>query len=93
MAAHHGSLREYTPGQETWDEYIERLELYFVANDIADPEKKRAILLNACGSSTYKLFRNLAAPGKPSELSYGDLKQLMANHATPKSSVYFWSDD
>ena len=87
MAGHHGSLKEYSPAQENWPEYIERLELYFIANDIVAPEKKRAILLNGCGPATYKLFRNLAAPNRPSDLSYDDLKQLMAQHTTPKPSI------
>ena len=89
MAGHHGSLSEYSPAQENWPEYIERLELCttYIANDIVAPEKKRAILLNACGPATYKLFRNLAAPNRPSDLSYDDLKQLMAQHTTPKPSI------
>jgi len=71
MAEHHGSLSEYAPAQETWAEYVERLELYFIANDIEQAEK-RAILLNTCRPATYKMFRNLAAPNKPSELDYED---------------------
>ena len=68
-------------------EYVERLELYFIANDIEQVGMKQAILLNACGPATYMMFWNLAAPNKPSELDYEDLKRLMANHATPKPSV------
>ena len=74
MAARYGSLSEYVPSQETWAEYVERLELYFTANEITEATKKRAILLNACGPATYKLFHNLAAPEKPSELPYDSLK-------------------
>ena len=59
----------------------------FIANDIEQAEKKRAILLNACGPATYKMFGNLAALNKPSELDYEDFKRLMANHAKPKPSV------
>ena len=87
MATHHGTLTEYAPAHESWTEYVERLELYFVANDIVSDEKKRAILLNACGPTAYKLFRNLTAPAKPSEVDYEDLKTLMRDHATPKPSV------
>ena len=87
MAAHHGTLAEYTPSQETWSEYIERLALYFVANDVDSTEKKRAILLHACCSGTYKLIRSLAAPAKPSDVEYKALVELMANHSMPKLSV------
>ena len=85
--AKHGTVGEYCQSQETWSEYVERLELYFVANDISDAAKKRAILLNVCGISIYKLVRNLAAPTKPSELEYDALLQLIAKHVAPKPSV------
>ena len=79
MAAHHGTMAEYAPSQETWSEYIKRLELYFVANDVDATMKKRAILLNACGSGTYKLIRNLAAPAKPCDVDNKALVELMAS--------------
>ena len=37
-------------GKEEWIDYAERLEHYFIANDITDVAKKRAILLNAAGA-------------------------------------------
>ena len=54
-------------GQEDWESYEERLQQYFVANDIAEAEKQRAILLSVCGQSTYNVIRNLVAPKKPGE--------------------------
>ena len=45
----HGTVSAFDPDQEDWIEYVERLELYFLANSITDPVKKRAILLNAIG--------------------------------------------
>ena len=55
-------------------ECVEQLELYFVANDIDSDEKRRAILLNVCGPTACKLFRQLAALAKPSEVDYEYLK-------------------
>ena len=60
MAAH-GKLDQFQ-GQEDWESYEERLQQYFVANDIKDAEKQRVILLSTCGQSTYKVIRNLVAP-------------------------------
>ena len=85
--AKHGTISEYRPSQESWTEYIERLELYFVAKEITDEVKKKAILLNACGTTTYKLARSLAAPRKPSELEYAALVALIQNHVVPKPQV------
>ena len=35
----HGKLEEYCP-EEKWEEYIERFEQYFAANEINDADKK-----------------------------------------------------
>ena len=67
--------------------YVERLELYFIANGIEDAEKKRAVLLTVSGPPTYKLVRNLSAPQKPAEKSFDDLVALVKSHYTPKPSV------
>ncbi len=65
--ATHGSLGEFNDAIEDWASYSERLEMYFVANDVTNAQKKRAILLSACGASTYKLVRSLVAPDKPTD--------------------------
>ena len=64
----HGKIGEFSSQQEMWDAYLERLELYFAANDITDDTKRRAILLTVCGPTTYSLICNLAAPKKPEEV-------------------------
>ena len=45
--------------QEMWTEYIEWLDSYFIANDLTDPAKKRAILVNVIGPKTYRLIKTL----------------------------------
>ena len=48
MAAHwdiSGKLTE-------WEDYVERLENYFVAQDTRMEAKKRAVLLSECGMAT-----------------------------------------
>ena len=49
----HGAVIAFDPAKENWSEYVERLEHYFTTNDIVSNEKRRAILLNAVGASTY----------------------------------------
>ncbi|XP_062374782.1 uncharacterized protein K02A2.6-like [Sardina pilchardus] len=82
-----GSLSEYVETDGDWVEYVERLEHFFVANDITDESKRRSVLLSACGAKTYKLIRNLATPRKPGELSFQDLVTLVKNHHNPKPSI------
>ena len=67
MTTVHGSVGEFSGVTEEWPSYIERLEFYFTANDVEDEDKKHAILLLCCGSSTYSLIRSLVVPNKPGE--------------------------
>ena len=85
--ATHGPLTEFDPTTEDWTTYGERLEQYFEVNAVTEEGKKRAILLSACGATTYRLIRSLVAPTKPGEKAYGDIVQLVANHHNPQPSV------
>ncbi|KAL5497071.1 hypothetical protein EMCRGX_G013467 [Ephydatia muelleri] len=67
--------------------YIERLEQYFAANEIADNGKKRAILLSAWGAATYRLIRTLVSPSKPGEKSFTEIVKLVSGHHNPKPSA------
>ncbi|CAI5640403.1 unnamed protein product [Oreochromis niloticus] len=82
-----GSLTEFAEGDGDWIEYVERLEHFFLANDISDEGKKRSVLLSACGARTYKLIRNLTTPRKPGDFSIKELVTLVQNHHCPKPSV------
>ena len=71
-----GKVEEFQENNN-WIEYIERLEHYFTANAITDNGKKRAVLLSLCGAKTYKLIRNLVAPGKPTDKFFAELVNLL----------------
>ena len=86
MAAH-GNIEEFDRSVQDWTEYCERLEQYFLANDVWDATKQRAILLSLSGSATYRLIRNLVAPAKPTDKSLGDIVELVRDHYTPKPSA------
>lgn len=64
MAATLGRIEEYD-GSSDWDQYIERLENFFLANDIDVDGKQRAVFLSVVGPATYKILRNLITPAKP----------------------------
>lgn len=80
-----GKIEEYCESDE-WVQYVERLEMYFEANDIDDDTKKRSILLTVCGPKTYRLIRGLTAPEKPKEKSYETLTELLEKHYNPRPS-------
>ena len=64
-----GRVDIFNPEVEDWVTYSERLEHYFIANDIEENEKRRAILLSAVGAKSYQLIRNLVRPNKPTDKS------------------------
>ena len=82
----HGTISAFDPSIESWSAYVERWSHYFVANDIATPEKKWAILLSACGPATYKLIRSLLPAGALDTTSYDDLVVLVKNYYELKPS-------
>ena len=86
MAAH-GKLKQFHMGQEGWESYKQCLQQYFVANNIAESDKQRAILLSVCGQSTYKVLRNLVAPKKPGECAYKDILGHLRCYYSPKPSI------
>ena len=87
MAAH-GTMKQFNPQVDDWPTYVERLQYYFVANDVDDDAKKRAILLTVCGVPTYKLLRSLVPDGKldADDVTYDSLVKLLKDYYDPKPS-------
>ena len=81
--ATHGTVSQYQQSKETWTTYVERLNHYFIANDVADEGKKRSILLSACGSSTYKLIRSLVEVGQLATTPYSEITKMVAGYYQP----------
>ena len=79
----HRCLSEYSSTKD-WASHVERMDQYFLANDVTDAAKKRAILLSVIGDKTYKLIHDLVTPKKPIEKSYKELVQLLTTHLEPK---------
>ena len=88
----YGKIDEFNLENGDWVEYEDRLEQYFIANNLdgtdeADLNKKKAILLSSVGSETYSLVRKLCAPVKPAAKTFAELCQLLKDHQNPKPSV------
>ena len=87
MAVSFGKMEEFdTANGEDWVQYIERMEHYFLANDIKDAAKQRSILISSMGQKAYKVLRNLVAPDKPTDVSFKNLVKVMTNHFCPPPS-------
>eukprot|EP00795_Rhopilema_esculentum_P012573 gene12573-3272_t len=82
-----GQVGPCNEGKEDWACYVERLEQFFIANDITEASKKSAVLLSGIGPSTYSVLRNLMTPDIPSSKSYDELKATLTAHFKPKTLV------
>ena len=80
-------MGEFNSQVEDWRSYTERLQNYFIANDIKSEAKQRAILLSVCGPRTYKLIRSLLSPKEPKDTSLADIVKQMTDHYQPKPSI------
>lgn len=82
-----GKIEEFDLEKGDWNDYEDRLLQYFIANDVEDQGKQRAILLSVIGQAGYGLLRKLCVPEKPADKSFKDLCGLMARHQNPRPSV------
>ncbi len=64
MASLFGNISEFNPDREDWIQYSEKLEHYFVANQIENDSRKRAKFLTVIGPTAFRLLRSLVAPAK-----------------------------
>ena len=81
-----GHIEEFRPDVEHITTYLERMELYFIANDIADA-KKAAVLLPCIGAKTYRIVKSLLAPNLPISKSFPDMKETLKPHFSPKPAI------
>ena len=66
MAKQYGQLQEFKPDSDSINSYLERVSLYFTANNVAD-RKKVPVLLSSIGAPTYVILSDLLASAKPGE--------------------------
>ena len=87
MASLYGTVGPFNDEEETWTQYVERLEQYFIANEVEDDKKQRAIFLSVCGPKTYALLRDLLQPKKPSETDLKVIVKTLEEHFLPRPNV------
>ena len=78
--------KEFDPKSETISAYLECLQLYFEANDVANA-KKVSVLLTVIGPKVYTLLRGLLAPALPKEKTYKDLEKVLKERYESKPLV------
>ena len=75
----------FDPSTENWISYEERFRLYLAANEVASDEKKQAIFLTTCGTSTYNLLRSLAAPKEAARANLRRARQARSWTLSPET--------
>ena len=86
MATQYGIINQFSPDKESITTYLERMNLYFTANSVAN-EEKVPILLSVIGSSTYSLFRGLLAPDAPNSKSLSAISKNFKQHFEPPRAI------
>ncbi|XP_065283474.1 uncharacterized protein [Dermacentor albipictus] len=81
-----GKMSEFDPKTRNFESYLERFEHFLTANDIADA-KRLPIFLTVIGPEAYEVLRSLVVPAAPAEKSYAEVKHLLKEHYSPRSSV------
>ena len=84
MAAY-GRLAEFNPFEE-FTTYLERVERFFVTNNIP-VEKTVPIFLNCIGGATYELLCSFAAPANPKDKTLDKLSTTLKAHFEQKHLV------
>ena len=74
-----GHLEQFNPEKDRISAYLERVELYFVANGVEDVKQVASLLL-MIGGKTYALLSDLLAPDKPASKSFKLLKETLQTH-------------
>ena len=75
-------MASFKGSKEEWPHYVERLNFFFLGNEIVDDGKKR-VFLSVVGPTTFKLLRNLLHPAKPGEQILTALIEVLTEHYKP----------
>ena len=73
--------------KEDWVCDIERIMLFFEANEISEDSKKRALLVSSVETKTYKVIKSLAMPKKPAEKSFKEIADFSKEHQIHKPNT------
>ena len=78
-----GKIESFDDTKENWETYVERVEQFFLANDV-DDDHKVPTLLSLIGRKTYTLLRDLLAQEKPATKSFQQIVTTLQEHLSLK---------
>ena len=77
-----GTIDQFDIHDDEFGEYLERVEQYYVANDIVD-DKKVAVFITVVGKETYGVLRSLLAPTKPQDKNFKQISEALLRRLNP----------
>lgn len=80
-----GQIEQFVVGED-WDEYQNRLEMFFMVNETSE-ELKVPVMFTVAGPSLYTLATRLCAPDSPRKKTYSALVELFKAHLAPTTNV------
>lgn len=80
-----GNIEHFTTGDDFQD-YIERWDHVSVINKTPENEKV-SLLIGLGGADLFRIIKLVAAPKKPSEFTYNELKKALKNYFEPKRNI------
>ena len=91
-----GSVGEFSPERETFRSYVERIDMFFMANNIVEEQaesneeanlavqkRKHAIFLIEIGPEAYSTLSNLFTLAKPRDTLFAGIVEALAKHYNP----------
>ena len=86
-----GKIEEFYSKNTNVNHYLERLEQYFVANEVeadsSTSHRRRAILISVIGGKTYDILADLYSPASPSTKTYAELTTILKKQFALKKLV------
>ena len=82
-----GSIGKYDPESEDFNDYIERVTHFMIANNITQPNRKTSMLLTVIGSDCFSTVKSIISPAKPEDHTFQQLVEILREHYAPRPSV------
>ena len=86
-----GQIQEFDPSSKLFTVYMEKVNLFFMANNVPD-EKKAPLFLTIVGKPTYALIRDLIQPSSPVNKTLQDIMDVLKKHYQPHAQKSFDTD-
>ena len=81
-----GHIAPFTKEKDNFENYVEKVQLFFLANNVQEGRKVPA-LLTLLEGETYELLKGLVAPTPPAELMFDAICNALKRHLCPAPRV------